>query len=407
MERIIGKTPKVMGLNNGYTRKEWVNENTPAAEKEIREDHNTTHVKKSFVKLENIQESRAHQANQGETSRETNQPSHNEENGIECKRAKRKRISCDSLGEKMERSMIHFTQTMKEIEQGRIELERARMEQESKRIDKILEVQVQIAHLFAAGNTKNNSTVINIMSTTRSINAHIPKYFFGITYSLQQDTIKMVPVDVAHWCLDKSPFQQPCSSHPMEQKQLKSYNHIVTDRNKDGEHIGKNWHAGMERIKNAINLRYTWRAERDFHAEMERWRVSRMQQICVFNALWSALLALTSPDTILHVRRPTAILFAPRDPEEPQRRLDAKACETANSIKAMYKLHRPEVRVEILVMQGDAGPIIVNQAKQQDISLLLLGQPKPSLLQRKKYFRPALALAQVWVLYLPLAVLDR
>eukprot|EP01018_Ginkgo_biloba_P016644 Gb_06637 [translate_table: standard] len=30
------------------------------------------------------------------------------------------------------------------------------------------------------------------------------------------------------------------------------------------------------------------------------------------------------------------------DPQEPQRRLDAKACETANSIKAMCRLHRPE-----------------------------------------------------------------
>eukprot|EP01018_Ginkgo_biloba_P016643 Gb_06638 [translate_table: standard] len=108
--------------------------------------------------------------------------------------------------------------------------------------------------------------------------------------------------------------------------------------------------------------------------------------------LWALTHVVYKTDTVilLHVLRPfkpssreaRAILFAPRDPEEPQRRLDAKACETANSMKAMCKLHRPEVRVEILVMQGDAGPIIVNQAKKRDISLLVLGQPKPSLLQR-------------------------
>ena len=47
---------------------------------------------------------------------------------------------------------MHFTKTMKEIEQGRLQLEHAKMEQESKRMDKILDVQLQIAKLFAQVN---------------------------------------------------------------------------------------------------------------------------------------------------------------------------------------------------------------------------------------------------------------
>ena len=60
--------------------------------------------------------------------------------GIECKHIKRKRTSNEGLEERMEKSLMHFTETMKEIEQGRLQLEHVKMEQESKRMDKILDV---------------------------------------------------------------------------------------------------------------------------------------------------------------------------------------------------------------------------------------------------------------------------
>ena len=60
--------------------------------------------------------------------------------GIESKHIKRKRTSNEVLGKRMEKSLMHFTETMKEIEQGRLQLEHIKMEQESKRMDKILDV---------------------------------------------------------------------------------------------------------------------------------------------------------------------------------------------------------------------------------------------------------------------------
>jgi len=139
MERIIGKTPKVIGLMEGFNGKKWVNLNTSTTEKET-EEMGKSHEEDVSMNIEDIEEENAHKKTQLNKK------------GIECKRIKRRRKSNEELGEKMEKSIMHFTETMKEIEQGRLQLEHAKMEQESKRMDKILDVQLQIAKLFAQVN---------------------------------------------------------------------------------------------------------------------------------------------------------------------------------------------------------------------------------------------------------------
>ena len=71
---------------------------------------------------------------------------------LNAKAAKIKRTSNEGLGERMEKILMHFIEEMKEIEQGRLQLEHAKMEQESKQMDKILDVHLQIAKLFAQVN---------------------------------------------------------------------------------------------------------------------------------------------------------------------------------------------------------------------------------------------------------------
>ena len=135
MKHIIGSNPKVIGLMQGYNGKEWVNLNSSTTEKET-EEMGKSHEEDSSMYMEDIDEENA----QKETLLN--------KKGIECKRIKRKRNSNEGLGERMEKSLMHFTETMKEIEQARLQLDHAEMEQEIKWIDKILDVHIQIANFF-------------------------------------------------------------------------------------------------------------------------------------------------------------------------------------------------------------------------------------------------------------------
>ncbi|XP_057870313.2 uncharacterized protein LOC131076975 [Cryptomeria japonica] len=106
--------------------------------------------------------------------------------------------------------------------------------------------------------------------------------------------------------------------------------------------------------------------------------------------LWALSHAVYHSDTLilLHILPPLqakGVLFAARDPEDPRRLVDMKACWFANSLKALCKRHRPEVIVESVVIDGrndDIGCLIVSQAQNLQASLLVLGQPKSSFLYR-------------------------
>ena len=59
MERIIGKTPKVIGLMKGYNGKEWVNLDTSTTEKET-EEMGKSHQEGSSMNMEDIEEEKTH-----------------------------------------------------------------------------------------------------------------------------------------------------------------------------------------------------------------------------------------------------------------------------------------------------------------------------------------------------------
>ncbi|KAJ6902843.1 hypothetical protein NC651_020355 [Populus alba x Populus x berolinensis] len=60
-----------------------------------------------------------------------------------------------------------------------------------------------------------------------------------------------------------------------------------------------------------------------------------------------------------------------------------RACELVNSVKNMCQLKRPEIQIEIAVVEGkEKGPLIVEEAKKQEVALLVLGQKKRSMTWR-------------------------
>eukprot|EP00249_Psilotum_nudum_P016628 c25917_g1_i1 orf=733-1296(+) len=62
--------------------------------------------------------------------------------------------------------------------------------------------------------------------------------------------------------------------------------------------------------------------------------------------------------------------------------LKSKSSELANSLKMICSACRPEVEINVIVVEGDNGPAIVGEVKKIQTSILVLGQQKPSLLQR-------------------------
>ncbi|KAL9389351.1 hypothetical protein Peur_017956 [Populus x canadensis] len=69
--------------------------------------------------------------------------------------------------------------------------------------------------------------------------------------------------------------------------------------------------------------------------------------------------------------------------EEPRKDRPPRACELVNSLKNMCQLKRPEIQIEIAVVEGkEKGPLIVEEAKKQGAALLVLGQKKRSMTWR-------------------------
>lgn len=69
-------------------------------------------------------------------------------------------------------------------------------------------------------------------------------------------------------------------------------------------------------------------------------------------------------------------------PFSSKRHLNPKDSNFLNSLKSLCIQRRPEVEVEVMIVEGfkDKGPTILQQAKKHSLSLLVLGQPKPPLL---------------------------
>ncbi|KAJ4822654.1 hypothetical protein Tsubulata_038701 [Turnera subulata] len=64
-------------------------------------------------------------------------------------------------------------------------------------------------------------------------------------------------------------------------------------------------------------------------------------------------------------------------------RAPPRAFEVVNSLKNICQLKRPEIQIEIAVVEGrEKGPLIVEEAKKQGAALLVLGQKKRSMTWR-------------------------
>eukprot|EP00250_Pteridium_aquilinum_P004758 c14957_g1_i1 orf=232-1038(+) len=64
-------------------------------------------------------------------------------------------------------------------------------------------------------------------------------------------------------------------------------------------------------------------------------------------------------------------------------KVESRPSQLGLSLKMLCTSRRPEVEVEVMTVEGnDKGPTIVSQAKKLEASVLVLGQRKPSLLQR-------------------------
>ncbi|KAF8408242.1 hypothetical protein HHK36_007389 [Tetracentron sinense] len=94
---------------------------------------------------------------------------------------------------------------------------------------------------------------------------------------------------------------------------------------------------------------------------------------------WALTHTIQSQDTIilLFVTKPS------KQGEESNKETNPRVYELLYSMKNMCHLKRPEVQTEIVLVEGkEKGPIIVEEAKKQGVSLLVLGQRKRSMTWR-------------------------
>eukprot|EP00253_Pinus_taeda_P001377 PITA_01377 len=102
--------------------------------------------------------------------------------------------------------------------------------------------------------------------------------------------------------------------------------------------------------------------------------------------LWVLSHALLKHDRLilLHVAPlpPGSPKKGTESPFSSKRHLNPKDSNFLNSLKSLCIQRRPEVEVEVMIVEGfkDKGPTILQQAKKHSVSLLVLGQPKPPLL---------------------------
>ncbi|GKV10575.1 hypothetical protein SLEP1_g21917 [Rubroshorea leprosula] len=96
---------------------------------------------------------------------------------------------------------------------------------------------------------------------------------------------------------------------------------------------------------------------------------------------WALSHTVQSQDTIilLHVTKPSKQATS----EESGKNKAPKGYELVSSFKNMCKQKRPEVHVEVAVVEGqEKGPTIVEEARKQEAALLVLGQKKKSMTWR-------------------------
>ncbi|TYI29825.1 hypothetical protein ES332_A05G343800v1 [Gossypium tomentosum] len=98
---------------------------------------------------------------------------------------------------------------------------------------------------------------------------------------------------------------------------------------------------------------------------------------------WALSHTVQCHDTLvlLHVTKPSKQV--PNTNEDHDKNRAPRACEPVSSLKNMCKQKRPEVEVEVAVVEGkEKGRTIVEEAKKQGVALLVLGQKKKSMTWR-------------------------
>ncbi|XP_006348660.1 uncharacterized protein [Solanum tuberosum] len=103
------------------------------------------------------------------------------------------------------------------------------------------------------------------------------------------------------------------------------------------------------------------------------------------NALqWALTHTVQSHDllVLLYVTKPSS---SSKQDEDSKKEINPRIFEFLASMKNICKMKRPEIQVEVAVAvaQGkEKGPIIVEESKKHDVSLLVLGQKKKSMTWR-------------------------
>ncbi|RZC70294.1 hypothetical protein C5167_035393 [Papaver somniferum] len=98
---------------------------------------------------------------------------------------------------------------------------------------------------------------------------------------------------------------------------------------------------------------------------------------------WALSHTIQNQDTIvlLYVTKPTS--STSNHGEQTNTEMYAKEYELLYSLKNMCHVKRPKVQIEVAVVEGkEKGPTIVAEAKNQGVSLLILGQKKRSMTWR-------------------------
>ncbi|KAK8579579.1 hypothetical protein V6N13_142768 [Hibiscus sabdariffa] len=103
---------------------------------------------------------------------------------------------------------------------------------------------------------------------------------------------------------------------------------------------------------------------------------------------WALSHTVQCRDTVvlLYVTKPSrqaATVTVTNDECDKKMTTRAGACEPVSTLRNMCKHKRPEVEVEVAVVEGkEKGPAIVEEAKRQGVELLVLGQKKKSVTWR-------------------------
>ncbi|KAK8495736.1 hypothetical protein V6N12_073066 [Hibiscus sabdariffa] len=93
---------------------------------------------------------------------------------------------------------------------------------------------------------------------------------------------------------------------------------------------------------------------------------------------WALSHTVQCQDTVvlLYVTKPSKQVTLGND-ECDKNRAPPRTCEPVSSLRNLSKQKRPEVEVEVAVVEGkEKGPAIVEEARKQGVALLVLGQKK-------------------------------